>query len=225
MLVGGAAAAVLGYGVAAYSSQAVWPFDAATDTSFEDEVRGALTTQDGALSDLGARLSSLEGMEPPSVDLTPVQDQIAAVQATAADLTARLDEIVSRIDTLERQPLESSVSEEAIAAYERALADLQAEIETQRVEVAQMAQDAVAAEENAEEEELEEYELYIKGMTCANCEVKVKEALLNCSGIKNAWVSHEEGSAVIEADSDLMDYDEIAGAVENAGFTVIDEEE
>ena len=81
------------------------------------------------------------------------------------------------------------------------------------------------AEENAEEEELEEYELYIKGMTCANCEVKVKEALLNCSGIKNAWVSHEEGSAVIEADSDLMDYDEIAGAVENAGFTVIDEEE
>jgi len=154
MLVGGAAAAVLGYGVAAYSSQAVWPFDAATDTSFEDEVRGALTTQDGALSDLGARLSSLEGMEPPSVDLTPVQDQIAAVQATAADLTARLDEIVSRIDTLERQPLESSVSEEAIAAYERALADLQAEIETQRVEVAQMAQDAVAAEENAEEKAL-----------------------------------------------------------------------
>ena len=151
MLLGGAAAAVLGYGVAAYSSQAVWPFDAAEDTAFEDELRFALTTQDGTLSDLGARLATLESIEPPSVDLSPVEDQIAAVQSATADLSSRLDEIVARIDTLERQPLESAVSEEAIAAYERALDDLKAEVEAQRAEVAQMAQEAVAAEGNAEE--------------------------------------------------------------------------
>lgn len=151
MLVGGAVAAVLGYGVAAYTSQAVWPFDTAQDTTFEDDIRDALTTQDGTLSELGTRIATLEGVEPPTFDLSPVEDQIASLQATTSDLSARLDDIVSRIDTLERQPLESAVSEEAIAAYERALADLQAEVEAQRAEVSQMAQEAVAAEENAEE--------------------------------------------------------------------------
>lgn len=151
MLVGGAVAAVLGYGVTAYTSQAVWPFDAAQDSTFEDEIRDALTTQDGTLSELGTRIATLEGVEPPTLDLSPVEDQIASLQATMSDLSARLDDMVSRIDTLERQPLESAVSEEAIAAYERALADLQAEVEAQRAEVSLMAQEAVAAEENAEE--------------------------------------------------------------------------
>lgn len=151
MVLGGAAAAVLGYGVAAYSSQAVWPFETAQDTGFEDEIRGALTTQDGALSELGARIDALEGVELPTVDLTPVENEIEAVQSSVADMSTRLDEIIARIESLERQPLENAVSEEAIAAYERALADLQAEVEAQRAEVAQMAQEAVAAEDNAEE--------------------------------------------------------------------------
>ena len=150
MLLGGAAAAILGYGAAAYTSQAVWPFDAATDTEFEDEIRDALTSQDGTLSDLGTRIATLEGAEAPSVDLGPLEAQIASVQDSTSAMSARLDEIVARIDTLERQPLESAVSQDAIDAYERALADLRAEIETQRAEVAQMAQEAVAAEENAE---------------------------------------------------------------------------
>ncbi len=151
MVLGGAAAAVLGYGVAAYSSQSVWPFETAQDTGFEDEIRGALTTQDGALSELGARIDALEGVELPTVDLTPVENEIEEVQSSVADMSTRLDEIIARIDSLERQPLENAVSEEAIAAYERALADLQAEVEAQRAEVAQMAQEAVAAEDNAEE--------------------------------------------------------------------------
>lgn len=151
MLLGGAAAAVLGYGVAAYSSQAVWPFKSAEDTGFETELRDALTTQDGALSELGARIATLEGVEVPTVDLSGIEGQIATLQSTSDDLVVRLGELASRMDTLERQPLENAVSEEAIAAYERALADLQAEVETQRAEVAQMAQSAVAAEENAEE--------------------------------------------------------------------------
>ncbi|KHE90950.1 MAG: cation transporter [Candidatus Scalindua rubra] len=75
-----------------------------------------------------------------------------------------------------------------------------------------------------EEEDSEEYEFYIKGMTCGSCEVKVKEALLKCAGVKTASASHEEGYAVIGANSDLLDYDEIVRAVKNAGFTVLDEE-
>lgn len=79
-------------------------------------------------------------------------------------------------------------------------------------------------EGNTGEEELEEYEFYIKGMTCANCEVKVKDALLACAGVKKASVNHEDGYAVIEANAEMIDADEIIGAVGKAGFAVIEEE-
>lgn len=150
MLLGGVVAAGLGYGVAAYVSQDLWPFATADDSSFEDDIRAALTAQDGSLSELGTRLADLEGAEVPTVDLTPIEEQLATVQSATSDLSTRLDEITARIDTLERQPLEQAVSPEAIAAYERALADLQADVEAQRAEIVQMAQEAVAAEENAE---------------------------------------------------------------------------
>jgi len=86
------------------------------------------------------------------------------------------------------------------------------------------------AEENADEKDLqaeeleglEEYEISISGMTCANCETKVKGALLKCSGVKTAWVSHIEGNAVIEVNEDMIDGDEIVAAIEKAGFTFIE---
>jgi copper chaperone CopZ len=88
------------------------------------------------------------------------------------------------------------------------------------------------AGENVEEEDLQteelegldEYEISINGMTCANCEAKVKEVLLKCSGVKTAWVSHIEGSAVIEADVDMVSGDEIVAAIEKAGFSYVEEE-
>ncbi|SHH58239.1 mitofilin family membrane protein [Marivita hallyeonensis] len=152
MLLGGAVAAVLGYGAAAYVSQDVWPFNAAEDNGFEAEIRDALSAQSGTVSDLSDRLTALEGAEPPTVDLSPVENGLSAVQGTVSDLSGQLDNIVARIDALERQPLEQAVSPEAIEAYERALAELQAEVEAQRAEVAQMAQEAIQAEGNAEEQ-------------------------------------------------------------------------
>lgn len=153
MLLGGAVAAVLGYGVAAYVSQDVWPFvTGAEEDAFAAEMRDSLAAQDGALTELSERLATLEGAEPPVVDLSPLETRIAQLQDGMTDLTARLDEIAGRIDTLERQPMEQAVSPEAIAAYERALADLQAEVEAQRAEVEQMAQEAVTAETNATEQ-------------------------------------------------------------------------
>jgi Copper chaperone len=85
------------------------------------------------------------------------------------------------------------------------------------------------AEENvglsAEElDGLDEYEVSIKGMTCANCEAKVKGALLNCSDVKTVWVSHIEGNAVLEADVDMVDGNDIIAAIEKAGFSFVEEE-
>lgn len=159
MLLGGVVAAGLGYGVAAYLSQELWPFETAAESTFEDDVRGQLSELDGTLSDLGSRVQSLEEAEPPAVDLSPIEDQIATVESSMSDVSTRLeefggriDDLSGRVDALERQPMEQAVSPEAIAAYERALAELRTEVEAQRAEVAQMAQEAVTAEQNAEEQ-------------------------------------------------------------------------
>ncbi len=80
------------------------------------------------------------------------------------------------------------------------------------------------AQENIEEEELEEFELRIKGMTGVNCENAVKEALLKCSGVKAARASHKEGNAVIEANADMIDGDEVEDAIKKAGFSLVEEE-
>ena len=52
----------------------------------------------------------------------------------------------------------------------------------------------------------------------------MKEALLKCAGVKTALVSHKEGNAVIEADVDMIDSDEIVNAIEEAGFSFVEEE-
>jgi hypothetical protein len=159
MLLGGVVAAGLGYGVAAYLSQELWPFETAAESTFEDDVRGQLSELDGTLSDLGSRVQSLEEAVPTAVDLSPIEDQIAVVESSMSDVSTgldefggRIDDLSGRVDALERQPMEQAVSPEAIAAYERALAELRTEVEAQRAEVAQMAQEAVTAEQNAEEQ-------------------------------------------------------------------------
>ncbi len=81
------------------------------------------------------------------------------------------------------------------------------------------------SEENINiEEDIEEYGFYVKGMTSTNCEVKVKDALLKCAGVHDVSTSHEDGYTVIEADNRKMDANEIIGAVEKAGYKVIEEE-
>lgn len=152
MFLGGVAAAVLGYGVAGYSSQAVWPFSTGDQAAFEAETQTVLTAQADQISGVEARLATLENREPPAPDLSGIQQQLNVVKAANDAVAVRLDDFAARIEQLERQPLESTASQEAIAAYDRALADLRAEIETQRAEVAQMAAEAVAAEENAEDQ-------------------------------------------------------------------------
>jgi copper chaperone len=71
---------------------------------------------------------------------------------------------------------------------------------------------------------LEEYEIRIKGMTCADCETKVKDVLLKCSGVKTAWVSHDEGIAIIEVDDSMINAVEIIAAIEKTGFSYVEEE-
>lgn len=74
------------------------------------------------------------------------------------------------------------------------------------------------------EGELEEYEFYIKGMSSADCEVKVTDALLKCAGVKSVLTSHEDGYTVIEADNSELNSEEIISAVAKAGYEIVEEE-
>ena len=65
----------------------------------------------------------------------------------------------------------------------------------------------------------EEVVLNVNGMTCGMCENAVKTALLKCSGVKNAEVSHKEGKAVVKVEEGKAKADELIKAVEKAGFS------
>ena len=60
----------------------------------------------------------------------------------------------------------------------------------------------------------------IEGVMCEHCEKRIKSALESVSGVKNATVSHKNGMAEINCDSDT-DNKLLKSAVENAGYKVI----
>ncbi|MFQ5963208.1 MAG: heavy-metal-associated domain-containing protein [Candidatus Scalinduaceae bacterium] len=61
--------------------------------------------------------------------------------------------------------------------------------------------------------------LNVKGMTCGGCANKVKGALANCEGVKNAQVNHKDGKAVVEVEKGKTNKEKLIEAVEKVGFT------
>ena len=96
-------------------------------------------------------------------DLTPLQAQLDAIKATVAplraeteamgtkfvDIDARLAPLDNRLSDVEKRPLTDSVSQAAIAAYERELAALQQSMATQRAEVEALIDSARAIKTDA----------------------------------------------------------------------------
>ncbi|MCP5004787.1 MAG: heavy metal transport/detoxification protein [Planctomycetes bacterium] len=62
--------------------------------------------------------------------------------------------------------------------------------------------------------------LNIKGMTCGGCAGKVKSALTNCPGVKDAQVDHKSGKAVVEVESGEADIEALIKSVKKLGYTV-----
>ncbi len=59
----------------------------------------------------------------------------------------------------------------------------------------------------------------ITGMMCAHCEAAVKKALEELPEVKEAVVSHEAGTAVVELETELAD-EILKEAVEAKDYTV-----
>ena len=156
MLLGGVAAAAIGFGVTTYMYQ-VGPFAAAT-ASEEDNSTAQMQSDLGALSD---RLNALENAAAPEMpevpDLAPVAasvagltDQLGALTGQIGGLGEQLTALDTRLTALEQRPLDAA-SDAAVSSFEDAVAGLRQEIEDQRVQIEDMAAEAVEAEKAAEE--------------------------------------------------------------------------
>lgn len=155
MLLGGVAAAAIGFLAAQYANGG-WPF-AAADTGtaeFRESVETRVAAAESAAQ--GAQEAAAAAVQ--AGDLTSLKDGLAALREDVTGLGTRLDavdarfaELTTRLDTLEKRPISEGVSDEAIAAYERELDTLREAIAAQRAEVEKMSEDAAAMEANAEE--------------------------------------------------------------------------
>ena len=81
--------------------------------------------------------------------LAPVESDLSAVKSTVDTLSGQIGPLSDRIATLEKTPIESSVSPESMAAFEAELKKLQDSLASQRAEVEKMVSDAQALEAKA----------------------------------------------------------------------------
>jgi hypothetical protein len=143
LVLGGVVAAGLGYLASVYE---VIP-GLGEDNSAE--IEAALDRQSGALSALQEQVAALDAAEAPSVDLTPVTDEIAALGARLDETASAVESLAERVTVLEERPVFSGdVSADAAEAAE-AVAAMEEQMRAQEEEAARLAAEAQAAQEAA----------------------------------------------------------------------------
>lgn len=157
MVLGGVIAAGLGWGVASWQAGTL-PFAAGAPDPFRDEVTTGLSGQaerltalEGRVEDLSSQLSRID-MAALQTQAEDLSSRLGALEGAQSDQGTQLGDLAGRIDTLETRPVEESVSPEAMAAYEEALADVRRAIEAQRTEVERMTQESLAAQADASDQ-------------------------------------------------------------------------
>ncbi|MDR9394435.1 MAG: hypothetical protein RI571_08935 [Roseovarius sp.] len=152
MLLGGVAAAAIGYGAAIYLG--VPQQDDAGRDAFEQEMRERLSDQAETLDSMSSRVDAaaqspdLGGLE---TALEDVEGSVNALSGRVDALDSRLGQLDERLTGLEKRPVAEGASDAAVAAYERELQALQDAMAEQRAEIEAMAEEARAMEESAEE--------------------------------------------------------------------------
>lgn len=67
--------------------------------------------------------------------------------------------------------------------------------------------------------------LYIRGMTCVNCQIRIQKQLKQTEGIIDASVSYDNGTADIEYDERKISLDTITNIIERMDYRVLSEAE
>ena len=152
LLLGGIAAGAIGYGIATY-----YPMNGGGS----DDLTAQLSAQADQIAALEAQLADI-----PTTDLSGVETQISDLgDATTAQLGEVADSLSAQVDALDVRLLEvekrpgadGTLSDTALAAYQRELEELRAELDAQQETVMSAAAQAEAdlAEARAEAERLE----------------------------------------------------------------------
>lgn len=58
----------------------------------------------------------------------------------------------------------------------------------------------------------------VEGMTCGGCEVGVKMAVKKLDGVNSAMASHQEGTATVTYQSDIVSPQQIIAAIQKLGY-------
>jgi len=154
LVLGGAMAAVIGFGAARYVVPEGWPFPGVAPE--EDPLVAVIEAQDARIDILADRLAGLEvdtTLADAMAEIRAETERLnAGVTAEIAALAARFDALEERIDAVERlAPEGSEAARAAAAAYERELEALRemfegelAALEAQQADVGEL--EAAAAE-------------------------------------------------------------------------------
>ena len=67
---------------------------------------------------------------------------------------------------------------------------------------------------------LKQEQLYIKGMTCINCQNRIEDELKKNAGVTDVWVSYEEGIASVSYQTETTTTEELAKVIEALGYQV-----
>lgn len=62
-------------------------------------------------------------------------------------------------------------------------------------------------------------DVFIEGMTCQHCKMKVEQTLSNVAGVKKAKVNLDKGVATIKS-KDAIDQNLLTDAIENIGYRI-----
>lgn len=148
MVLGGIAAAAIGFGAARYVLPEGWPWPGTQDDTALAELTESNAAQESRIDEIAGALDGL--------DLQAMQDQVAGNADTLTGLSTRIDEVAAtlsdlqaRLETLETRPVAEpgSADANAFAAELRALQD---SVEAQRSEIDTLLSDAQAREAAAE---------------------------------------------------------------------------
>ncbi len=152
MLLGGAAAAAIGYGAAYFGL--MQGQDDTGQATLKAEIDQQLQGQTSAIENLGSRIETLakgpdlSGIEAAQSDLGAAVESLSTRIETAE---SQLSGMEDRLTKVEKRPIAEGASDAAVAAYERELKALQDSMAQQRAEIEAMTSDARQMEESAEE--------------------------------------------------------------------------
>jgi hypothetical protein len=148
MLLGGVAAAAIGFGIAYSGAIDGLPLPGLSGAQDEITALGQqITAQDSTISDLTSRLTALE--EAPAPEMPAAED----LSPVIADLSAQIAALTRRLDAVEARPAAQgnavdAATQAALAAATAELDQIRQALDAQRAEIATLA-DAAAQEEAA----------------------------------------------------------------------------